>query len=214
VILASAGIAGWAVFSDRGSDGAAAPAPTRSALQTPEATPEVDPTQPEAAPEPGDPDAVTNLATDAVAVAPKPGRSSTDSDGDVITYVAANLLDGDPQTCWRMSGDGSGQTIDLRLDDPATVTAVGLINGYAKTDAGDGTDRYLQERRILNVTWTFGDGTVLKQTLQDYTRTVQTIELPTPVTTDSVSLSVDSTTSPGDADYDKTAISEIQVLGS
>jgi hypothetical protein len=217
VVLAGAGLGGWVAFRDPGSKDTTAPtrstAASDSAAGNPAATPGAGPGASEPGAEPTDPDPATNLATEASVEAPRPTRNSEDSDGAVSTYAAANLVDDDPETCWRMSGNGSGQSIDLLLNASATITSVGLINGYAKVDAGDGTDRYLQERRILKVTWTFGDGTSLKQTLKDYTSTTQTIELPTPVSTDSVTLTIDSTTSAGDADHDQTAISEIEIFG-
>jgi hypothetical protein len=219
VVLASAGIGGWAAFADHDPKKTAAPAPATPAPApapapaTPEPTPEPDLTENETAPEPAEPGLATNIAAEALVEAPPPTADSQDGQGITVSYGAANLVDDDPETCWRMLGDGSGRTIELTLNSEATIASVGLINGYAKIDPDDQTDRYLQERRILRVAWRFGDGTTLRQTLLDDTKSVQTIELDEPITTDSVSLTIESTTSPGKADYDKTAISEIQILG-
>jgi len=83
------------------------------------------------APSPGKP---ANVASQATATVPATATSSTDFDGNVVRYDARNMLDGVPSTCWRMPGDGSGETITVKLPDATRLTSVGLINGYAKTD--------------------------------------------------------------------------------
>ena len=58
------------------------------------------------------------------------------------------------------------------------LSAVGLINGYAKVgqDSGGLLDWYAGNRRILEVEWTFDDGTVVSQPLSE-TASMQTITL-------------------------------------
>ena len=76
---------------------------------------------------------------------------SRDSVGNPTSYEPARAVDGDPTTAWRCDGDGTGQHITLDLAGPARVTRIGLVPGLAKTDPGDGTDRYAQNRRIAQV---------------------------------------------------------------
>ena len=76
---------------------------------------------------------------------------SRDSVGNPTSYEPARAVDGDPTTAWRCDGDGTGQHITLELAGPARVTRIGLVPGLAKTDPGDGTDRYAQNRRIAQV---------------------------------------------------------------
>ena len=121
------------------------------------------------------------------------------------------MLDGDPETAWRMDGDGTGKTITFTLEDPATISRLGLVNGYAKTDPKTGEDRYAQGRRITTVTWTVGKQT-FRQRLDDSDGTMQSIAVG-PVQGQQITLRIDATTAPGDPNFDKTAISEVQILG-
>lgn len=151
-----------------------------------------------------------DLAASVEAQAP----DGVDDAGNTTSYGATNLVDGDPETAWRVLGDGSGQSITVTWSGTSTITSVGLINGYAKTDPSSGVRRYGQGRTINQVTWTFDDGTELTQTLSASDESVQWLVLPTPVSSSStVTLHVDATNEPGDADFDYTAISEIQVEG-
>lgn len=165
-----------------------------------------------ALPETGTITAVASLTGTARAVAPSTSAPAVDASGAPTSYEAANLLDGDPTTCWRMDGDGSGAVLDLVLGRPRTVSRVGLVNGYAKVDPVSGADRYAEERRITRVTWTVGDQVVV-QDLTDGTRSAQTVAV-RPTSTDHVSVRIESTTPPGDPAFDKTAISDITLLGS
>ncbi len=142
-----------------------------------------------------------------------PGQApdGVDAAGNPTSYASTNLLDADPETAWREPGDGSGQDLTIALDQTRTVTSLGLINGYAKTDASTRVDRYHQERRILQVTWTFDDMSVVQRLKNS--RSMQTITLDHPVQAGSVTLHIDATTGPGDSNFDYTAISEILVKG-
>ena len=64
--------------------------------------------------------------------------SSTDAAGNVVTYLPANVLDGDVQTAWRTPGDGRGESLTLLFDSPMQVVRIGPSHGYAKTDPGSG----------------------------------------------------------------------------
>jgi hypothetical protein len=138
---------------------------------------------------------------------------NVDGSGRPVSYAAANVLDGDPATTWRATGDARGSRLRIRLAAPRLVSTVGLVNGYPKQDADSGADRYLEERRVTAVTWTFDDGTSYVQLLDDRVRTVQRMAVD-PVRTAGVTLQIDATTPPGDADRDYTAISEVQLFGA
>ena len=74
--------------------------------------------------------------------------SSTDASGNPVTYVPANVIDGDVQTAWRTPGDGHDEWVTLIFDNPIDVVRIGLIPGYAKTDPQTGANRFLQDRII------------------------------------------------------------------
>jgi hypothetical protein len=114
-----------------------------------------------------------------------------DGGGNPVTYLAGNMLDDDPTTAWRCDGDGRGVTLTMRLGDPTTIVAVGMIPGYAKTDPYDHIDRYAENRRISKVRWTFGDGSWIEQTLSTdpKSRRLQTLRIPK-VTSNRVTLEI------------------------
>jgi serine/threonine protein kinase len=134
--------------------------------------------------------------------------SSTDAAGDPVTYVPANVIDGNVQTAWRTPGDGHGQWVTLIFDNPIDVVRIGLIPGYAKTDPQTGANRFLQDRIIKAVAYQ----------IPGLPNTPQTFEpLPVPqfvplrVTTSQITVKILATTAAGGLDY--TAISEIYVYG-
>ncbi|MBL8927647.1 MAG: discoidin domain-containing protein [Pseudonocardia sp.] len=139
---------------------------------------------------------------------------SRDSRGTPTSYEPAHAVDGDPATAWRCDGDGAGQHITLELAGPARVTRIGLVPGLAKTDPGDGTDRYAQNRRIAQVRVSTDAGDVeagLETDAGD--RVVQYVDVG--ATTRSVTLtilrSVPGSEQNGQAAIDSVAISEIVV---
>lgn len=143
------------------------------------------------------------------ASAPDTAPPAVDTQGHPVTYAASNMLDGKASTAWRMPGDGTGTTLTFTLSHPATITSVGLINGYAKSESG--LDWYTGNRRILKVEWTFDDGTVVQQTLHG-SRALQRISVPA-VRTSRVKLRLLQVSQPGKgpARRDMTAISEVQI---
>lgn len=143
---------------------------------------------------------------------PETAAPTVDDAGNPTSFEADHMLDGDRVTAWRMDGDGSGESVRILLRHQFTVTQVGLTNGYTKHDPKDGTNRYLQERRIISVSWQFPNGTTLTQKLDDGVWRLQMIAVPA-VTTDSVTLHLLATTPPGDEAFDYTAISELDVVG-
>ena len=159
-----------------------------------------------------------NLAGSAVVRAPRPAPPTQDVTGSPVTFVAAHLLDGVPQTCWRMPGDGTGESITFSFDEPVEMTEVGLVNGYAKTasDAsGNSYDWYAGNRRTLQVEWTFDDGTVVSQDLGQ-TRAMQTVGLEDGVVTEQVTMRLVEVSPPGTgaASRDYTALSEVTLRGA
>lgn len=145
------------------------------------------------------------------ASAPLTAEPGVDTAGHAVTYAASNMLDGKASTAWRMPRDGTGTTLTFTLAHPATITSVGLINGYAKTESG--LDWYAGNRRILKVSWGFDDGTTITQTLHS-SRNMQRIAVPR-LRTESVTLKLLEVSQPGNgaAARDMTAISEVQVEG-
>ncbi|MDO9496993.1 MAG: discoidin domain-containing protein, partial [Nocardioides sp.] len=166
----------------------ASDSPTEPSTPTPTPTPSVTST------EPGEP---TDVAGTANASVPRTAPPNTDVNGNLVRYEARNMLDGVPTTCWRMPGDGSGSTITVTLAEPTTLSEVGIVNGYAKTsdDGGSIFDWYRGNRRVLAVEWSFDDGTVVSQSLQEVRR-LQTVDVGE-VTTSTVTLRLVTVSAPG-----------------
>jgi hypothetical protein len=217
-LLVVAVLGAWLLFGDDESDpNLVAGEPTGTPA---EKAPQHKPTKPEktqkktTAPKPVRPAEVTSQAT---ATVPATAQSSTDLDGNVVGYEARNMLDGVPTTCWRMPGDGSGETITVELAKATRLTSVGMINGYAKTDtdaSGNPLDWYAGNRRILAVEWAFDDGSVVTQDLTE-TRRLQRLKIE-PATTSTVELRLLTVTPPGEGPSrrDYTAISDLALVGT
>lgn len=152
----------------------------------------------------------TDLLSEGTVTADDHAGPSVDDSGTTTSFEPANLTDGEPETAWRMAGDGTGSTITIGWDREVTISSVGLINGYAKIDPSSGKDRYRQQRRVLAVTWTIGEQSV-RQTLTDNDTDLQSLELNKPLVGDGLELRIERVTRPGDRDY--TAISELSVIG-
>jgi hypothetical protein len=93
--------------------------------------------------------------------------SGRDGCGQAITYDASFTIDGNAATSWRTKGDATGQRLEYTLPAATRVLQVGLIPGYAKVDACNGADRFLQYRRILSVRWTFDGQNPVDQNLSE-----------------------------------------------
>jgi serine/threonine protein kinase len=199
-----------------GGDGGSSTSTTQAALgpSTPEAT--VDRT-------PGSRRETTTLVEPVTTTVPLPGvpvkvasatatstaPNNVDRCGNPTSYEPIKATDGDLATAWRAPGDASGTRLNFTLAAPAVVTKVGLVPGFAKVDACDGTDRFRQNRRVSRVQWRVGIN-VFEQDLQD-TPGMQTITIPAMLPNTSVGLLVEGTRLPGDRDF--TAISEILIEG-
>lgn len=149
---------------------------------------------------------VTADATVVVPATAGPGRSV---DGTPVDFEAENMLDGVPETAWRMPGDGSGSQLTITLAEETRLRSVGLINGYAKEDAG--RDWYHGNRRIEQVEWVFDDGTAVPQTFGDTTG-VQSIDVDATTTTITLRLITVSAPGKGPDSRDFTAISDLLLV--
>jgi hypothetical protein len=146
---------------------------------------------------------------DATIGVPEEAADSVESDGTPTQFGAEHLVDGDPRTAWRMAGDGMEAVITLDFTAPLTVTGLEIIPGYAKTDPHDGTDRFVQNRRIGMIRIDVDGQVVFDARLED-SRELQRIDLPEPGQGDQVILTILETTDHGGRDF--TAISELAVL--
>lgn len=209
VLLAGLGI--WLLTGDGDSDLAGRAAPAGVAETTAGSSPPA--TGPGAEPAPAEPSDVTaGASVDAPATAP-PGQ---DVSGNPVDYEPDNMLDGVPETTWRMPGDGSGTEIVLTLPAATQLRTVGLVNGYAKTatDArGRELDWYHGNRRVERVEWVFDDGTTVGQDLQDTTE-LQSVDVEVTTTTITLRLVTVSAPGTGRAARDYTAISDLSLVGA
>lgn len=166
----------------------------------------------ESAPDPADLPPAENLSDQAAATADATSADGVDSAKERVSYSAANLTDGELETAWRMKGDGSGRSIQFRFTQPVSITALALTNGYTKQDSGNGANRYQEERRITQVTWTTDDGSTFEQELTDATWDLQRLQIEE-TSTSTLTLTITDTTAPGDPKRDYTAISEVEITG-
>ena len=130
---------------------------------------------------------------------------ATDDAGKPVSYDAGNVLDGDRNTAWRCKGNGDGHTLTFSFPDGTTISTVGLVNGYAKTDPKSGAKRYGEYRRISRVTWTFDNGSSVEQNLADGTQKLQRTSVG-PVETQRVTLTIDQSTKPGRSAKSRNAV--------
>ena len=209
--MLAAGTAGvWLATRDSGNASGQDPEPTPTSgtgSETPQETP--DP------PTPG-PDGQADLASAAEVDAPPPLPPGLDLANKRVSYPASNMLDDNPESAYRVAGDATGSVITFRLPERSTITEVGLVNGYAKTDTRGGRtiDWYDRNRRILRVEWIFDDGTSVVQDLEA-TRELQLIEVD-PEKTETIELRIleVSETPRGALAKNVTAISDVLLLGS
>lgn len=136
--------------------------------------------------------------------------SGIDSQGNTVTYEPSNVVDGQLDTTWRVPGNGVGQFLLLEFNNPMRINEVRIVPGYAKIDPFDGTDRFLQSRRVRRVRLEFSDGSSTEAPLTEQPE-LQPIPVE-PVVTDFVRVVILETTEHGGRDF--TAISEIEVIGT
>ncbi len=220
VLVLVAGFGFWLLTGDDGAtdpENATATEQVREPTREPEPsdTPSASPTEAETTPA-QEPDGPTDLARFAAVDAPPPAAPGQDNSGNVVRYVATNMVDGVPETTWRTAGDATGSTITFTFAEPTRLSELGLINGYAKVGQdGQGIlDWYHGNRRVLSVEWVLDDGTTVSQDLDD-TTIVQTVAVKK-VETQTVRLRLLEVSPPGKgrASRDYTAISDVRLFGT
>ncbi|WP_166533465.1 discoidin domain-containing protein [Blastococcus xanthinilyticus] len=137
---------------------------------------------------------------------------SADSTGAPVTYEPELTLDGVPATAWRCPGAAVGQQLVYDFGAPVTLTSVGLVPGYAKVDPADGSDRFLENRTVTEVTWRFDDGSMQRQSIPSPTPAAAQLQLPGGVTTQQVVLEIAGTGNDA-AIRNFTAVSDVQFTG-
>jgi hypothetical protein len=150
--------------------------------------------------------APTGLTAESQVTVPATAAPGADVDGNPVGFEGTNLLDGVPETCWRMPGDGTGKEIVVTLPRETRLRSVGMINGYAKE--GGAVDWYHGNRRVEQVEWVFDDGTTVPQTLGD-TAAVQSLDVDVTTTTVTIRLVAVSEPGKGPSRRDFTAISDL-----
>lgn len=140
--------------------------------------------------------------------------AAKDSTGQQVTYEAALVVDGRPETAWRCPGDGVGETLTFTFPVGAKIAGVRMSNGYTKTDPTTEENLYAQYRRILAVRWQMPDGSYFAQTFSDNGAGQQEIRVPATDASGTVTLTIEQTTDPGvsEASRDAVLISEITFL--
>lgn len=161
------------------------------------------------------------LATDAPATVTGASASCTsgpgvDSAGTPFTYEAGNAVDRRPETAWRCDHDGVGARLSVTFAQPAVIGWIGVVPGFAKTDPYDGTDRYLQGRKVSSARFVFDGGYYVECAFDtsSTSRAMQMVRFP-PTTTGHVDMivlgSVPGTPTNGFTATDKIAVSELAV---
>lgn len=117
-------------------------------------------------------------------------------------HEPANLIDSNPNTIWRCSGSGAGEEIRFSVDPGETIVGVRLVNGNTVW-----AERYLAERRILSIQWTFSDGSWVLQGLAASDRSAQEIRFPPVTGVDEVTMTILDVTVPGASDGESDAVS-------
>jgi hypothetical protein len=135
-----------------------------------------------------------------------------DAAGTPITYDPAFTLDGVGETAWRCPGSAVGQRLVFDFGTPVTLTSVGLVPGYDKTDPVDGSNRFVDNRTVTGVTWRFDDGSAHRQAIPAPQRAMTTSTLPTPERTQRVVLEITGTGN-DTAIRDFTTISDVAFAG-
>ncbi|MET0524620.1 MAG: hypothetical protein ABWZ91_07455 [Nocardioides sp.] len=212
VILALVGVIGGLLLFAGGDDVQAGDDTAQNESSPPASeSPPSEPSGPteSASPSSDEPQDVTRFATPS---APKTAKPNLDTQGNLVRYHATNMVDGVPETCWRMAGDGTGTELTFSLSGPTELTEVGLINGYAKRSGK--LDWYAGNRRVRSVEWVFDDGTVVAQSLSQ-SRNLQTLQVD-PVTTSTVKLRLVSVSEPGRGPSARnyTPISDVMLFGT
>jgi len=163
----------------------------------------------------GDAEPELRVLTPSGVSASRTAAAGIDSQNNPVTYEPENAIDGQNDTTWRVDGDGVGDWLELDFDAEVSVSKVGIIPGYDKIDAADGTDRFAQNRVVKKARLEFSDGSSVSAEFAQQ-RDMQFVELPKPIRTHSIRIVIEETYPPPPAPdgRDFTPISEVQVQGS
>ena len=207
VLIMSVALGAWLLLTADNDEPLSAPGASGSASATTDPTPAD--TDQEAPSGEASPEVPAGLTAQSQVTVPKTAGPGQDADGNPVTYDGANMLDGVPETTWRMAGDGTGSEIVITLPAETRLRSVGMINGYAK----ETTDRdwYHGNRRIVQAEWVFDDGTTVPQTYAD-TASVQSLDLDVTTTTITLRLIAVSKPGKGPSRRDFTAISDLLLV--
>jgi len=165
--------------------------------------PAPEPSQPTESPGQQEAVVLAPVGVQASATAP----DSQDAAGNPVSFDAADAVDGDPTTAWRVPGNGVGDYLILTFDRPVHVQGIAMIPGYAKVDPVDGSDRFVQNRRVSSAQFEFSDGQILAFS---YTDDAEPQYAAIGLETTEVTMRIITTTT---AQRDFTAVSELQVYG-
>lgn len=202
VVLLGGGIAVWVTSVHKQSP----PEPLK--LMPPQQSADVAPAPPSQHDDP--------LRTASVSTSCPPAEPGEDAQKNRFTYEPEKAIDNLDDTAWRCGGDGIGQSFAINFTSKVTLTSIGMVPGYAKTDPYDGADRYLQNRRISAVDYIFDDGITISREFDTdpLRRSMQSLSLPN-VRTGRVMIiirgSVAGGMTRGQQPLNKVAISEIAI---
>jgi hypothetical protein len=195
----------WPWWSERRAAGRAAATDVPVGPATADATTPATPPTSAVAGGPGVSGPLTPDRLLASATAP-PG---VDGSGQLVSYEAENLTDGQDETAWRVPGSGVGVTLRAEWDAPVLLTSIGLLPGYAKVDPVSGAKRFWQNRRVLAVRYRFDDGSAVDASFSQ-SPTLQPTAVQ--VTTRTVTVEITRTSPAPERDF--TAISELSFEGA
>ena len=141
--------------------------------------------------------------------------SSTLKTSGSTSYGVANLIDGDPETCWAegVKGYGRGEWFEFAFATPVTVSQIQVLPGYDRKT--DDYDRWFANGRLKSCNLDFSDGSHKECTVKD-SRTLQTITFVTPHTVTKVRVTITDVypASEGKNQAEDTSVSEFHVLGT
>lgn len=157
------------------------------------------------------PDRVAIAQAQATCTAP----NSTDSRGNRISFDPLLTIDEVPETAWRCEGAAINEALLFTLVAPSDITIVGALPGYAGADPFNGTDRFEQNRRVLQARWAClaADGSetaTVDQTFADR-RDAQYVTVEGFTDCAEVLFEILESSRSGGRDF--TAVSEIELLG-
>jgi len=144
-------------------------------------------------------------ATSATATCTAP--DAVDVQGNKVTYAASEAIDSSLDTAWRCQGSGVGQSLTFNLPSGTTLVGVGLVNGYVKSIPNHSSSLYYsQYRRNTAVKWTLSNGAWFSQTLLDNHPAAQDVLIPATTVSGPVTLTIVSSTTPGEALANRNAV--------